>query len=123
MPRDDPGTERILLWRAGRLRCAAAIGRLREVLPMPEVTVIPLVPLPVRGVVNVRGMVVTVVDCRSLLAEDDRTAGRELVLVDLDQRMIGLEVDEVEDLLPAGEVVGSVRLLDLDELLRPVFED
>ncbi len=90
---------------------------------MPEVTPIPSVPLPVRGVVNVRGTVVTVVDCRSLLGEDDRKVGRELVLIDLDHRVLGLVVDEVEDLLPAGEVIGEVQTLDLDALLRPVFED
>jgi len=120
---DEAPAERILVWRAGTLRCAASIGYLREVVPMPDVTAIPSVPLPVRGVVNVRGAVVTVVDCRSLLGEDDRTAGHELVLIDLDHRVLGLEVDEVEDLVSANEVVGEVRMLDLEGLLRPVFED
>jgi purine-binding chemotaxis protein CheW len=136
----DVSTLRLLLWQAGAVRCGAPIERLARVLPVQPVTPIPGAPRGVRGLVNVRGELVTVVDCRTLLGEPDVDAAADLVLVRSGARMIGLEVDEVHDIVtvpdsalrpgPSGAEWqvnlgdGSVaRLLDLDALLSPLFPD
>jgi purine-binding chemotaxis protein CheW len=133
---------RLLLWRAGATRCAAPIERLREVLPALPLTVLPGAPAAVLGVANVRGTLVTVVDCRRILGESDQAAPDATVLVDLGGKSVGLAVDTVEDLVevdesdlappaaggPAGWAVRlddgpPARLLDLDHLLEPLFRD
>src|SRR2546426_6995646 len=58
----DPGVVRLLLFRVGRLVCAAEAERVREILPRLEPTRIPGAPPVVVGVVNVRGTLVTVVE-------------------------------------------------------------
>ena len=133
---------RLLLWRAGATRCAAPIERLREVLPALPLTVLPGAPAAVLGVANVRGTLVTVVDCRRILGESDRAVPDATVLVDLGGKAVGLAVDSVEDLVEVDEtdlappVAGEsaawavrlddgppARLLDLDQLLEPLFRD
>lgn len=133
---------RLLVWRAGAVRCAAPIERLREVLPAVAVTALPGAPPSVRGVANVRGLLVTIVDGRRLLGEPDARPPGATILVDFDGRPVGLAVDEVEDLIEvadaaltprgAGPAMGwevafdegpPVRMLDLDHLLEPLFRD
>jgi len=133
---------RLLLWRAGATRCAAPIERLREVLPALPLTPLPGAPPAVLGVANVRGTLVTVVDCRRLLGESDRAVPDATVLVDLGGKAVGLAVDSVEDLVEVDDsdlappvADGSAgwavrlddgppaRLLDLDHLLEPLFRD
>lgn len=128
---------RLLLWQAGTIRCAAPIGALRAVLAAPPVTAIPGVGRAIRGVINVRGEVVTLVDCRALLGEPDAEPGPEVVLVETGGRRIGLAVDAVEDLVlveeaalvpdAAGRWTAAVepgpaaRVLDLEALIGPLF--
>lgn len=133
---------RLLLWRAGATRCAAPIERLREVLPALPFTALPGAPPSVLGVANVRGTLVTIVDGRRLLGEEDRLVPDATVLVDLGGTPIGLAVDSVEDLVEvddsdlapsgAGSAAGwevrledgpPARLLDLDHLLEPLFRE
>jgi purine-binding chemotaxis protein CheW len=136
----DPSVLRLLLWRAGSLRCGAPIEHLAQVLPRQSVTTIPEAAPAVRGVTNVRGALVTVVDGRTLVGEPDDAPGGDLILVRRGTGVIGLEVDEVEDIVgvPDGALVPAAsgaawearvddgapaRLLDLDALLAPLFPD
>jgi purine-binding chemotaxis protein CheW len=133
---------RLLLWRAGATRCAAPIERLREVLPVLPLTVLPGAPAAVLGVANVRGTLVTVVDGRRIIGESESVVPDATILVDLGGRSVGLAVDSVEDLvevedselapLGSGSGIGwevrlddgpPARLLDLDHLLEPLFRE
>lgn len=134
----DTPSVRLLVWRAGGVRCAAPVERLREVLPELAVAALPGTPAAIRGVANVRGTLVTVVDGRRLLGLPDGVPSLATVVVRFGARFIGLSVDDVEDLVvvtdaaiePAPGAVeewvvrledGAARLLDLDQLLEPLF--
>lgn len=138
----DRSRLRLLVWRAGLMRCAVPIERLREVLPAVAVAALPGAPAAVCGVANVRGTLVTVVDCRRLLGEADGLLPDATVLVDFGGCTVGLAVDAVEDLVEVADSAltprgtGSpmgwevqldegppARLLDLDLLLEPLFRE
>jgi purine-binding chemotaxis protein CheW len=138
----DTSRVRLLVWRAGSARCAAPIERLREVLLAVPVTALPGAPAAVRGVANVRGTLVTVVDGRRLLGEPADRPPEATVLVRHGPRTVGLAVDDVEDLVEVGDGALApraqnagpgwdvqlpegppARLLDLDALLDPLFRD
>jgi purine-binding chemotaxis protein CheW len=139
MPTPEPPPLRILVWHAGAVRCGAPITSVQEVLAVPPVTPIPGTPAAVRGVANVRGELVTIVDGRRLVDQPGVGRGEDLVLVRVAGRLIGLEVDRVDDLHavaadaaepdPAGawhvpiSPAANVRLLDLDALLGPLFPE
>jgi purine-binding chemotaxis protein CheW len=116
----ESSAERLLVWRAGKTRCAAALGMLQEVVPAGGITPIPGAPPAICGLANVRGRVVTVVDARALVGERVDRAPGVLVLVRLARRTVALGVDEVEDLVTDA---AAVRLLDLEGLLAPLFPE
>ena len=138
MKMPDASALRLLVWRAGPVRCGALLDRLREVIPAHPVVRIPGAPPAVRGIANVRGELVTVVDCRMLLGLGEVQPGRAVILADVRGRTVGLEVDDVEDLAAIPDVAlrpagtdweariddgDAVRLLDLEGLLDPLFPE
>jgi purine-binding chemotaxis protein CheW len=111
----DPGVVRLLLFRVGRLLCAAEAERVREILPRLEPTRIPGAPPVVAGVVNVRGTLVTVVEgWRALRQPEPQPDGEGggaggggsgttvLLEVGAGKKVLGFTVDEVVDLVSVG---------------------
>ncbi len=103
----DPAVVRLLVFRVGRLVCAAEAERVREILPGLAATRIPGAPPVVAGLVNVRGTLVTVVEGWRALRQEEPAAdsGRgTIVLLEVDgaKRVVGFTVDEVVDLFAVG---------------------
>jgi purine-binding chemotaxis protein CheW len=111
----DAGVVRLLLFRVGRLVCAAEAERVREILPRLEPTRIPGAPPVVAGVVNVRGTLVTVVEgWRALRQPEPQPDGEggggggggsgTTVLLEVGggKKVLGFTVDEVVDLVSVG---------------------
>jgi purine-binding chemotaxis protein CheW len=106
--------EHLVLEVAGR-RWACASADVREVMPALPATRIPGAPHYVRGLVNVRGGVLPVVDLAARLADEEgapvvratQAAEPTLVLAHADGRRLALLVDDVHD-------VRSVTVHDLD---------
>ncbi len=95
---------KLLLFRTGGRVFAVDAGAVREILPDIPSTRIPGSPAAVRGLVNVRGTLVTVVDAALAIGIGDRARGAAedgsafLVLVERAAHSVGLVVDEVLDL-------------------------
>ena len=73
----------------------------REIVPSRHTTRLPGAPAYVRGLMNLRGSILTVVDLGLRLGE--ATAARadgSTVLIQHGQRLVGLAVDEVMDVQP-----------------------
>lgn len=105
----DAGVVRLLLFRVGRLVCAAEAERVREILPRLAATRIPGAPAVVAGLVNVRGTLVTVVEGWRALHQPEPSADAEagsgttvLLEVGAANKVLGFTVDEVVDLLSVG---------------------
>ena len=104
---------KLLLFRTGGRVFAVDAGAVREILPATPPTRIPLSPDAVCGLVNVRGTLVTVVDAALAIGlggagtpgggNGADGAARTLVLVEGRDRVVGLLVDDVLDLVAAGD--------------------
>lgn len=75
------------------IRCIREINRVVEITPVPDA------PAQVRGVVNLRGEVVTVVDLRTVLElpAAEVTPRTRLMIVQAEEEAIGMLVDSVAD--------------------------
>jgi purine-binding chemotaxis protein CheW len=73
------------------------IALVAEILKPPPLTEVPRAPRYVKGIVSVRGRLVTVIDLRRRFRLNEAAAdGRtRILLVDRDEEQIGLWVDEV----------------------------
>jgi purine-binding chemotaxis protein CheW len=111
-----PEMRRVLVFTlAGRTRCAP-VEDVREIVPIAPLTRLPGAPRHVRGLINLRGTLVTVIDASLCLygVNADNNPDASILLVDRRDRIAGVMVDNVFDIqsLPADAVEGSA-LLDL----------
>jgi purine-binding chemotaxis protein CheW len=108
----DAPTIPTLLFRVGQDLYGSKVTSAQEAIPLRKATRIPGAPPFVRGLINVRGTIVTVIDLGVRL-EASRSASDDgsilLVRQDAVDRIVGVVVDEVLD----------VRSLSIDEGLAP----
>jgi purine-binding chemotaxis protein CheW len=104
---------------AGRTRCAE-LGDVREIVPITETTRLPGAPRFVRGLINLRGTLVTVMDAAlCLYGVPADGANASILLVERNGRLAGVIVDNVFDIqaLPVVDIEGGA-LLDLRAMLE-----
>jgi purine-binding chemotaxis protein CheW len=139
----DITPHQLLLFRLAERICGIELATVREILPSRAATRLPGAPSYVRGIANVRGTVVTVMDLVERLCGHPARADGSLMLVEHGERVIGVVVDEVlearplpadgwetpvGDVLPDGVVYAMgelddqvVLLLDIRGLLTHVL--
>jgi purine-binding chemotaxis protein CheW len=81
------------------------VEKVQEVVSYQEMTRVPLAPLVVRGLINLRGQIVTVLELRRRLDMPERPAGRHPVnvVVRTDGAPTSLLVDQIGDVLEVSE--------------------
>ena len=93
---------------------ALPVAPVREILRISSITRVPHAPHPIRGVTNLRGRVIPIIDLRIRLQlpEKEMTRSSRIVVVSSRGRLLGLLVDSVH----------QVVHLDLD-LVQPPPDD
>ena len=125
------------------------IGSVREIVRVPEITIVPNAPEAIEGVINLRGKIIPVMDLRKRFGNVGNQPDKKnrILVVELDTRLLGLIVSSASEVLkippseiePPGTVfaegessyvtgVGKLKgrliiLLDIARLLRrPEFK-
>jgi purine-binding chemotaxis protein CheW len=100
------------------------IGTVNEIIRPQEITRVPRTPRFVKGVINLRGKVITVVDLRKVfdLPVGESTKETRIVVVDILGQQVGIMVDAVTEVLriPADSVEppsSMISSVDSDYLL------
>ena len=110
---------RVLLFTlAGRRHCAS-LGSVREVIPVQPATPLPGAPRHVRGLINLRGSIVTVLDAAMSeygVPANDATAS--ILLVERGTRVAGVVVDEVHDIGVLDRDLPIDALIDLSAMVQ-----
>ncbi len=120
---DDDGDDqrpRVLVVTVERETFGIPVGQVREVVRATGVHRVPGGPVVLRGIVNVRGAIVTVLDLQAMLSGERAVTVGSVVLLEHGSRLIGLAVRSVRDvraLDPSGEAgdeAGGGPLVTLD---------
>lgn len=95
----------VTTFRLGELLLGLEISAIREVSRVGPITPVPSAPATVRGVINLRGDVVTVLDLRVILRLSPvvLTPASRLLIVSAHDELIGMLVDGVEDVVAVAE--------------------
>jgi len=95
------GETQLVVFRMEKEEFACNINDVREVLKMIRVTPLPRSLDFVEGVINLRGDVIPVIDLRKRfgLAEAERTDESRIIIVEVEDRMVGLTVDSVTEVI------------------------
>jgi len=81
------------------------ILRVKEIIGLMEITNVPRMPEFVRGVINLRGKVIPVIDLRLKFGMEMTEDTQEtcIIVVDLDDVLMGVVVDKVSEVLDIAE--------------------
>src|SRR5690606_10089031 len=95
----DIEERQVVVFELGDEKYGIAISTVREIIRMPTVTQVPGAPEHVRGVINLRGRVIPVVDLRTRfrLPAVELTADTRVLVVDILGENIGVVVDAVTE--------------------------
>jgi len=99
----------LVTFRVGTELFGVPISTVQEIVRVPVIARIPQAPDFVKGVINLRGRVITVVDIRTRMGQSGTGAGAgdseeqakkaRVLVVEADGRLVGVIVDEVAEVL------------------------
>ena len=102
---EDTQKDRYFTFRVGEEEYGIEIMHVLEVVGLQKITEVPDMPDFVKGVINLRGQVIPIMDVRTrfgmeTVEYDDRTC---VLVVNMQEQQIGLIVDKVSDVLDIPE--------------------
>ncbi|WP_298283861.1 chemotaxis protein CheW [Acidocella sp.] len=101
----DKGNRELIAFRVGRQEFCINVMMVREIRGWTAATALPRAPRYVKGVINLRGAVLPIVDLavRLGLPGTEPTARNVIIVVQVAQKQVGLLVDAVSDILTASD--------------------
>ncbi|MFP4660982.1 MAG: chemotaxis protein CheW [Halanaerobiales bacterium] len=135
--------KQFIVFSLGEEKFGVDVKQIKQIIPMDESTHIPNAPSFVKGVINLRGDIIPIVELKEKLTlEIDSAVSKEgkIIIVELDNNSVGMQVDSVSEMMriyedeiadPPGIVKGINRnylkgvgklndklliLLDLDKI-------
>ncbi|HSA14203.1 MAG TPA: chemotaxis protein CheW [Spirochaetota bacterium] len=94
-------TEQFVTFMIGNERYGVDILKVRDIIDMVEITQVPRSPACLKGVINLRGKIVPVVDLRLKfrMPEIPYTGVTVIIVVEVRSKLIGMIVDSVSDVV------------------------
>ncbi|WP_127580652.1 chemotaxis protein CheW [Paenibacillus koleovorans] len=110
---------KVIVFTLAHEQYGVEVERVRTIERMQPLTRVPKTPAFVKGVINLRGVVVPVIDLRGRfqLPESDYTDNSRIIIVAVKEMEVGLIVDSANDVLDVNtdsiedppEIVGGIR--------------
>ena len=106
-PTSHTASRELISFRVGVQEFCVDIMAVREIRGWTAATALPRSPRFVRGVINLRGAVLPIVDLAARLgfADADPTARHVIIVTQIGAQMVGLLVDAVSDILTVTDDV------------------
>lgn len=97
----DSKIRELIAFRVGKQEFSINVTSVREIRGWTTATMLPKAPRYIRGVINLRGAVLPIVDfaVRLGLPSAEPTARNVIIVVQIEQKQIGILVDAVSDII------------------------
>lgn len=94
-----------LTFALGHEEYGLEIRQVREIIGLMEITPVPQVPVYVKGVINLRGKIIPVVDIRSKFGMSEAAATAEtcIIVLSVSNILMGIVVDKVCDVAEVAQ--------------------
>ncbi|OGX68575.1 MAG: chemotaxis protein CheW [Paenibacillus sp. RIFOXYA1_FULL_44_5] len=110
---------KVIVFALGNEEYGVNVDHVRSIERMQPLTRVPKTPLFVKGVINLRGVVIPVIDLRGRfgLEEKDYSDNSRIIIVAMNEMEVGLIVDSANDVIDIDldgivdppEVVGGIK--------------
>ena len=98
------GQDQLVVFEVGNEAFGIDISSVQEIIRFQQITDVPRAPMHVKGVINLRGEVIPIIDLRDKfgLAQTEETKSSRIVVVDVLGSTVGMIVDAVSEVLRIG---------------------
>lgn len=103
----------IVVFKLGEEHFAVETERVQSINDTMEITKVPKSPNYIKGLINLRGSIKSLVDINLLLNVEPGTEQNNIIILTVQDEEIGISVDEVEEVLDIDEK--SIQKLDEEE--------
>lgn len=102
----------LVVFNLGLEEYAINISYAQEIIRIPKFTRLPNTPSFVEGIFNLRGKIISVFDLKKKfgMAQSERSIDSRLLILELDNMMVGIIVDDVSEVIRVDEQ--SIQKLD-----------
>ncbi len=114
---------RYSLFKIANKLFAIDIDVVKEVVNLPKITAVPNVEQPFAGVFNLRGIIVPLIDFRSLwgVEHNSRFSMGTAIIVEYQKNLLGLAVEKVLDFITVEEAKIKTSAGPVPEQLTPLL--
>ncbi len=101
---DSSDSQKYLIFMAGHLKLGVVAEYVVEILHNQVITYLPMVPPYIRGIINMRGMMIPILDIRDRLGLQSLKDDSLVVVINLGDVQLGILVDAVDQMLDIQKV-------------------
>ncbi|NLM98115.1 MAG: purine-binding chemotaxis protein CheW [Halanaerobiaceae bacterium] len=94
--------KQFIVFSIGEEKFGVDVSQIKQIIPVSEYTLVPNAPSFVRGVIDLRGDIIPIVNLKSRLALKgigSQAKEPKIIIVELDNNIIGMEVDSVSEMI------------------------
>ncbi|GFE58552.1 chemotaxis protein CheW [Geobacter sp. AOG1] len=97
----------LVTFSLGREEYGVDISSVQEIIRATDITPVPGAPVHVRGVINLRGKIIPVVDLRSRfrMAAGETTDAQRIIVIELKGKRLGMLVDAVSQVIKISSAI------------------
>ena len=101
---DTVDSQKYLIFMAGHLKLGVVAEDVVEILNNQLITYLPMLPDFIRGIINMRGQMIPILDIRARLGMDPKEDDSLVVVINLGDVQLGSLVDAVDQMLDIPKV-------------------
>ena len=101
---DTVDSQKYLIFMAGHLKLGVVAEDVVEILNNQLITYLPMLPDFIRGIINMRGQMIPILDIRARLGMDPKEDDSLVVGINLGDVQLGILVDAVDQMLDIPKV-------------------
>ena len=101
---DTVDSQKYLIFMAGHLKLGVIAEDVVEILNNQLITYLPMLPDFIRGIINMRGQMIPILDIRARLGMEPKEDDSLVVVINLGDVQLGILVDAVDQMLDIPKV-------------------
>lgn len=93
----------IVVFKLGQEHFGVETEKVQGINDMMQITIVPKAPKYIKGLINLRGMIKSLVDINLLLNLETNNEQNNIIILKVEDEEVGISVDEVEEVLDIDE--------------------
>jgi len=96
----------VVVFKLNDEQFAVETARVQSINDIMEITKVPMAPKHIRGLINLRGTIISLLDINMLLEVKKEERGQDnIIILQMENELVGITVDQVDEVLDIEEEI------------------